>query len=83
MAQPSGYMSHYTMLYKYCNCTHLLKIKNKLKSGFFTNKVRKNSQYFVGLSNETIIPLALVGMNMRWLSTISYPMSTRGIIVKD
>ena len=28
-------MSHYTMLSKYGNCTRLLKIKNKLKIGWF------------------------------------------------
>ena len=34
--QPSWYMSHYTMLSKYGNCTtRLLKIKNKLKIGCF------------------------------------------------
>ena len=47
--------------------------------------------YFWGVFNKTIIPLALVGYKMtiatrryapRWLSTISYPMRTCGIIVK-
>ena len=50
------------------SCKFLIRnwtIKNKLKIGFFTNKVRKNSQYFVGLFNKTILPLALVGMDMR------------------
>ena len=33
---------------KYGNCTRLLKIKkNKLKSVVFTDKVGKNSRYFV------------------------------------
>ena len=54
-------MSRYTMLFKYGNCTHLLKIKNKVKIGWFTNKVGKNSRYFVGVFNRIIIPLALVG----------------------
>ena len=50
LAWPSWYMSHYTMLSKYGNWTRLLKIKNKLKiGGFFTNKVGKNSRYFVGV----------------------------------
>ena len=49
------------MLSKYGNCTLLLKIKNKLKIDCFTNKVGKNSQYFVRVFNKTIIPLALVG----------------------
>ena len=38
----------------------MLKSKNKLKIGAFTNKVGKNSQYFVGVFNKTIIPLAFV-----------------------
>jgi len=46
-------MRHYTMLSIYVNCTRLLKIKNKLKIG-------KNSGYFVGVINKTIIPLAFV-----------------------
>ena len=50
-------MSHYTMLSIYVKCTRLLKIKNKLKIG-------KNSRYFVGVINKTIIPLALVGYKM-------------------
>ena len=37
------------------------KLKTSWKSVVFTNKVRKNSPYFVGASNNTIIPLALVG----------------------
>ena len=50
----------------------------------FTNRVGKNSRYFVGVFNKTIIPLALVGYEMiddRWLSFISYPTRSRGIIV--
>ena len=57
-------MSHYTMLSKYGKCMRVLKIKNKLKIGFLTNEVGKNSGYFVGVFNETIIPLALVGYEM-------------------
>ena len=52
------------MLSNYGNCTRLLKIKNKLKSVVFTNTVGKNSRYFVGVFNKTIIPLALVGYEM-------------------
>ena len=52
------------MLSKYSNCTHLLKIKNEQKICCFTNKVRKNSRYFVGVFNEIIIPLTLVGSEM-------------------
>ena len=51
-------MSHYTILSKYGNCTRLLKIKNKLK-------IEKNSRYFVGVFNKTIIPLTLVGYEMK------------------
>ena len=42
------------------NGTRLLKIENKLKISFFG----KNSRYFVGVLNKTIIPLALVGYEM-------------------
>ena len=42
----------------------LLKIKKELKIGCFTNKVRKNSWYFVDVFNKIIIPLALVGYEM-------------------
>ena len=52
------------MLFKYSNCRRLLKIKNKMKMGWFTNKVGKNSRYFVGVFNRIIIPLALVGYEM-------------------
>ena len=52
------------MLFKYSNCTRLLKIKNNMKIGWFTNKVGKNSRYFVGVFNRIIIPLALVGYEM-------------------
>ena len=52
------------MLFKYGNCTRQLKIKNKMKMGWFTNKVGKNSRYFVGVFNRIIIPLALVGYEM-------------------
>ena len=48
-------MSHYTMLSKYDNCTHLFKIKNKLKIGCC---YKNNFLYFVGIFNKTIILLA-------------------------
>ena len=79
------------MLSKYSNCTRLPKIKTNLNLVAFTNKVGKNSPYFVGVFNKTVIPLALVGHEMiianwryapRSLSTISYPKRTCGIIVK-
>ena len=40
------------------------KLNTSWKSFDFTNKVGKNSRYFVGVFNETIIPLALVGYEM-------------------
>ena len=43
------------------NCSNF---KTSWKSVVFRNKVRKNSRYFVGVLNETIIPLALVGYEM-------------------
>ena len=52
------------MLCKYGNRTLPLKIKNKMEIGWFTNKVGKNSRYFVGVFNRIIIPLALVGYEM-------------------
>ena len=60
-------------------CTRLLKIQNKLKIGCFTNKVGKNSRYFVGVFNKTIILLALVGYEK--IIANSYPTRTRAIIV--
>ena len=52
------------MLFKYGNCTRLLKIKNKMKIGWFTNKVGKISRYFVGVCNRIVIPPALFGYEM-------------------
>ena len=49
------------MLSKYGNCMRLLKIENKQKIGYFTNKVGMNSQYFAGVFNKTISPLVPVG----------------------
>ena len=49
------------MLSKYDNCTHLFKIKNKLKIGCC---YKNNFLYFVGIFNKTIILLALVGYEM-------------------
>ena len=40
------------------------KFKTSWKSAVFTNKVGKNSRYFVGVFNKTIIPLTLVGYEM-------------------
>ena len=41
-----------------------LKLKISWKSVALTNKVWKNSRYFVGVFNKTIIPLALIGYEM-------------------
>ena len=38
------------------------ELKTSWKSVGFTNKVGKNSRYFVGVFNKTIIPLALVAI---------------------
>ena len=73
-------MSHYTMLSKYGSCTRLVKIKTSWKLVVFTNKVGKNSRYFVGVFKKTISPLTLVGYEM--IIANSYPMCTCGKIVK-
>ena len=54
-------MSHYTMLSIYCTCycTRLLKTKNKLVSVVFTNKVGKNSRYFVP-AKEAVVSCVLL-----------------------
>ena len=57
-------MNRYTILFKYGNCTRMLKIKNKMKVGWLTNKVGKISRYFVGVFNRIVIPLTLVGYEM-------------------
>jgi len=40
------------------------KLKTSWKSVVFTNKVGKNSRYFVGVFNKTIIPLPFFGYEM-------------------
>ena len=61
-----------------------VRVRSKLKQAenrlFSQKKVRKNSRYFVGVFNKTIIPPALVGDEM--IIANSYPTCTRGIIVK-
>ena len=78
------------MLSKYGNCTRVLKNLKKTENRLFLQI--KNSRYFEGVFNKTIIPLALVGYEMiiansslraSLASTISYPTCTRGIIVKN
>ena len=44
-----------------CICS---KLKTSRKSIVFTNKVGKNSRYFVGVFNNKVIPLVLVGYEM-------------------
>ena len=68
------------MLSKQGYCTRLLKIKNKLKIVCLYNKVGKNFRYSVGVFNERIISLALVGYAM--IIANSYPTPTLAIIVK-
>ena len=46
LAQPSWYMSQYTMLSKYGNCTCLLKIKNKLRIGCLYKESRREFSIF-------------------------------------
>ena len=43
------------------------KLKTSWQSVVFTNKVGKNSRYFVGVFSKTIIPLAVVALDMRRL----------------
>ena len=76
-------ISHYTMLSKYGNCTHLLKIKTSRKSVVFTNKVGRNSRYFVDVLIKQLFHSRLLDIRWllptrrrhapRWLSSISYP----------
>ena len=67
------------------------KLETNWKSIVFTNKVGKNSRYFVGVFNKTIIPFALVGYKMIIANTalrallaiiVLYPTHTRGMFVK-
>ena len=48
------------------------KLKTSRKSVLSTNKVGRNSRYFVGVFNETTIPLALVGYDMYILTPLSH-----------
>ena len=63
-------------------------MKNKLKIVFFfnINEGRKNSGYFEGVFNETVIPLSLVGYALIIANSVLHssldPMHTRGKIVK-
>ena len=54
------------------------KLRTSLKSIVFTNKVGKNSRYFLGVFNKTVVPLVLVGCEM--IIANSYPTRTRGIM---
>ena len=58
-------------------CSKLKQAENLV---VFTNKVGKNSRYFVGVFKKTISPLALVGYEM--IIANSYQMCTCGKIVK-
>ena len=49
------------MLSKRGDCTRRSNLKISRKSVVFSNKVGKNSRYFVGVVNKTIISQAFVG----------------------
>ena len=53
------------MFSKYGNCTRLLKIKTSWKLVVFTNKVGKNSGYFLPFFIKQLFHSRL--LNMRWL----------------
>ena len=74
MVSESFYCSPNMVTVRVCS-----KLNTSWKSVVFTNKVGKNSRYFVGVFNKTIIPLALVGYEM--IIAKSYPTCTRGMIV--
>ena len=57
-----------------------LKLKTSWKSVAFTNKVEKNSRYFLGVFNKTVIPLGLAGYEMIIINSALRAFS--GIIVK-
>lgn len=84
LAQPSWYVSHYTMLYKYSKCTH-----NFLRIFIFILFLI-SFLYFESIFNKTIIILtALIGWLQptrcyipHWLSAVLYPMHIHGVIVK-
>ena len=58
---------------------HVCSKLKEPKSDVLTNKVGKNSRYFVDVFNKTIILLELVGYEM--IIANSFPTRTRGIIV--
>ena len=59
------------------------KLKTSWKSVVFTNKVGKNSRYFVGVFNKTIIPLALVGYEMIIANTVLGVLSAIYQLISD
>ena len=56
-----------------------MRFRKTQKINVLLEMLLKNSQYFVGVFNKTIILLVLVEYK---LSTVSYPTCTPGIIVK-
>ena len=60
------------------------KLKTSWKSVVFTNKVGKNSRYFVGVFSKTIIPLVIANWALHASLAIYHLIynATRGIIVK-
>ena len=53
------------MLSKYGNCTRPAQNKKQAENRVFINKVRKNSQYFVGVFNKTMLLFHLRSQDMR------------------
>ena len=54
------------------------KLETNWKSIVFTNKVGKNSRYFVGVFNKTIIPFALVGYKMIIAKSYIFKIGVKG-----
>ena len=78
-----------TTLSKYGNCTHLLKIKNKLKISCFYKLSWEKFLILAGVVNKTITPIAPVGYKMiiansalRTLSVGYLPSHIQGALVE-
>ena len=82
LAQPSWYMSHYTMPYKY--------VKKHVIFGAFLFLVQSIFLYFWGIFDKQLfhshlldmrLVIAIRSYGLRWLFTISHPTRAYGIIV--
>ena len=90
LASPSWYMSHYTMLSKYGNCTRQLKIKKQAENRLFLEiksgrildilwaSLTKKLFHSRLLDTSWLLPTRRYVP--RWPPTISYQTRTRGII---